>query len=64
MPADDGANSTTEHGGDNFQPLSELTLQSAAIGSWLLQAVETPRHWQYTYPWNGKKCDAKRFEVT
>ena len=64
MAADHGADSATEHAGDIFQPLSELTLQSAAIGSWLLLATETPRHWQYTYLWNGKQCDAKRFEVT
>ena len=58
------ANSAPEHVGDKFQPLCELTLQSAAIGCWLLKVVETPRQWEYTYTWNGKQCEAKRFEVT
>ena len=58
------ANSAPEHVEDNFQPLSELTLQSAAIGTGLFKMVETPRQWGYTYTWNGKQCEAKRFEVT
>ena len=62
--AEHDANSDSEHVGDSFQPLSELTLQSAAIGSWLLKVVETPRQWEYTYTWHGKQIKAKRFEVT
>ena len=58
------ANSAPEHVGDNFQPLSELTLQSAAIGCWLFKVVETPRQWEYGYAWQGKQCEGKRFEVT
>ena len=29
-----------------------------------MKVTEKPREWEYTYTWNGKQYDAKRFEVT
>ena len=46
-----------------YQPLHELTPQSGAIGSWLLQVGEAPLVREYTYTYNGKTCHGKRFEV-
>ena len=53
----------TEHVDDNFLPLSELTPQSATIGSWVLVITETPREWEYSCTWIGRQCPAKRFEI-
>ena len=47
-----------------YQSLKELTPQSAGIGTWLLQVAEAPRIWEYSYTYNGKQVQGKRFEVT
>ena len=46
-----------------FQSLKELTPQNAGIGTWLLQVAEAPREWEYSYTYNGKQVQGKRFEV-
>ena len=46
-----------------YQSLQEHTPRSVGIGTWLLQVAEAPREWEYSYTYNGKQVQGKRFEV-
>ena len=56
--------SAPEQGAEkDFQPLRELTPQSAGIGKWLLSIPEEPLMWEYEFSANGRKIKGKRLEA-
>ena len=61
--AESRAASNENKSGAEHLPLRELTPQSGAIGTWLLQVADVPRVHEYEYTWNGKTIKGKRLEM-